>query len=58
MKWSLREKLIIISPRNNFHKVRTTKSLGHGLFPKIIFYFWEYFFEYTSLIPLKKFELP
>ena len=32
-------------------------SLGHGLFPRIIFYFWEYFFEYISLITLKKSEL-
>ena len=32
-------------------------NLGHGLFPKIKNYYWDYFFEFISLIPLKKSEL-
>ena len=28
---------------NPTQKVRTTLCLGHGLFPKIIFYIWGYF---------------
>ena len=38
-------------------KFELSKVWVTDLFPRIIFYFWEYFFEYTSLIPLKKSEL-
>ena len=46
-------KLIIISPLYNFYKVRTSKSLVHGLFPKIIFISGNIFTRQELLIKRK-----